>query len=224
LQTRAEVKLIDTLAGRLAPAGGDAPLVLSAGAGTSTVIEDRLVERGCRFASDRVDVIDATVARPYVRQVYRCSVEAMTPVPAAVYDVAFSNYLLEHVRDIEAAAAEMHRVLRPGGCFVASVPNPTAPEFVLARWTPLWFHRLLLARPVGEKHYSFRSIPHLRAIFERAGFRVRDVWHYSSTEDYLQRVPGLRTVARAYDCALMGLGAQRLMGNVCLVFEKPPTA
>jgi SAM-dependent methyltransferase len=147
----------------------------------------------------------------------------MTPVPSAAYDVAFSNYLLEHVRDVAAAAAELSRVLKPGGCFVTSVPNPTAPEFVLARWTPLWFHRLLLRRPVGEKHYSFRSIGHLRAIFERAGFRVRDVWHYSSTEDYLQRIRGLRVVARAYDRALMGLGAKRLLGNVCLVFDKPPT-
>jgi len=224
LQTPAEVKLIETLAARLAPGGGEPPVLLSAGAGASTVIEDELARRGCRFVSDRVDLVDATVARPYVRGVYRCSVEAMTPLPAAAYDLAFSNYLLEHVRDIEAAASEIHRVLKPGGCFVASVPNPTAPEFLLARWTPLWFHRVLLRRPVGEKHYSFRSIPHLRAIFERAGFRVQAVWHYASTEDYLQRVPGLRAVARAYDRALMKAGWERVLGNVCLVFEKPSGA
>jgi SAM-dependent methyltransferase len=156
-----------------------------------------------------------------VRAVYRCPVEAMAGVPTAGYDAAFSNYLLEHVRDLSAAAREIHRVLEPGALYVASVPNPTAPEFVLARWTPLWFYRLLLGRPVGEKFCSYRGIRDLAGIFERAGFRTRAVWHYASTEDYLQNVRGLRALARLYDRALMALGWKRLLGNVCLEFEKP---
>src|SRR5262245_65948217 len=107
----------------------------------------------------------------------------MAPVSSATYDAAFSNYLLEHVEDVRGAIGEIFRVLRPGGVYVASVPNPTALEFRLARWTPLWFHKLVRGHAVGEKYYSYRSIAGLVKLFENAGFLVRDVWHFSSTED-----------------------------------------
>lgn len=224
MQTPAEARLIDTLAsllGRLSQAGSRPPLLLSVGAGQSTLIEDTLATRGLRFVSDRLDLLDCRVERAYARQAYRCSAEDMKGVPSGEYDLAFSNYLLEHVRDVVGAAREIHRVLKPGGCYVASVPNPTAPEFVLARWTPLWFHRLIRGHVVGEKYYSYRSVGDLKSIFARAGMVPRETWHYSSTEDYLQRFPVARSLARLYDRALARWHAHRLMGNVCLLFEKP---
>jgi len=39
------------------------------------------------------------------------------------FDVVVAGELLEHLRDPHALVAEIHRVLRPGGTFVASVPN-----------------------------------------------------------------------------------------------------
>jgi SAM-dependent methyltransferase len=221
MQTPAEIRLIDTLAELLRPHDGSTPALLSVGAGTSVLIEDTLVARGARFVSDRLDLVDARVDRPYVRHVYRCAAQAMAPVAPQCYEAAFSNYLLEHVEDVHGAAAEIFRVLRPGGVFVASVPNPTALEFRLARWTPLWFHKLVRGHVVGEKYYSYRSIGGLVQLFEAAGFRARDVWHFSSTEDYLQRFPIVRSLARGYDRTLMAAHARSLMGNVCLVFQKP---
>ena len=32
-------------------------------------------------------------------------------------------------------------MLAAGGSYIATVPNPRAPEILLARRTPLWFHR-----------------------------------------------------------------------------------
>src|SRR5262245_15929062 len=224
MQTPAEVRLIETLDELLRPRAGSVPALLSVGAGTSVLIEDTLVSRGARFVSDRLDLIDAHVDRPYVRNVYRCAAQAMAPVAPRSYEAAFSNYLLEHVTDVRGAAKEIYRVLRPGGVYVASVPNPTALEFRLARWTPLWFHKLVRGHVVGEKYYSYRSIAGLVKLFETAGFRARDVWHFSSTEDYLQRFPLARKLARSYDKALMSAHVRSLMGNVCLVFQKPQAA
>jgi len=221
LQTPAEARLIDTLAEVLRPRDGAAPALLSVGAGTSVLVEDTIAARGARFTSDRLDLVDCAVDRPYVRQAFRCSAEAMTPIASAAYDAAFSNYLLEHVRDVKSAAAEIFRVLKPGGVYLASVPNPHALEFRLARWTPLWFHKLVRGHVVGEKYYSYGSIEGLKRVFEQAGFRVRHEWRFSSTEDYLQRFRILGALARTYDRALAALGARDLMGNVCLVFEKP---
>ncbi len=39
------------------------------------------------------------------------------------FDVAVAGELLEHLRDPQRVVAEIRRVLRPGGTFVASVPN-----------------------------------------------------------------------------------------------------
>jgi SAM-dependent methyltransferase len=39
------------------------------------------------------------------------------------FDVVVAGELLEHLRDPASFASEAHRVLRPGGTFVASVPN-----------------------------------------------------------------------------------------------------
>ena len=39
------------------------------------------------------------------------------------FDVVVAGELLEHVRDPQALVDEVHRVLRPGGTFVGSVPN-----------------------------------------------------------------------------------------------------
>ena len=221
MQTPAELRLIDTLADLLRPHDGTLPALLSVGAGRSVLIEDTLVTRGAQFVSDRLDLVDAHVDRPYVRNVFCCAAQAMAPVAPLSYEAAFSNYLLEHVDDVRGAAAEIFRVLRPGGVYVASVPNPTALEFQLARWTPLWFHKLVRGHVVGEKYYSYRSIAGLVDLFEKAGFRAKDVWHFSSTEDYLQRFPVVRSLARGYDKALMAAHWRTLMGNVCLVFQKP---
>lgn len=38
------------------------------------------------------------------------------------FDVVFSNQVLEHVTDPEAVVADMHRLLRPGGLFIAAFP------------------------------------------------------------------------------------------------------
>jgi methionine biosynthesis protein MetW len=43
--------------------------------------------------------------------------------PAASFDVVVAGELLEHLRDPRRVVGEVRRVLRPGGTFVASVPN-----------------------------------------------------------------------------------------------------
>jgi SAM-dependent methyltransferase len=46
------------------------------------------------------------------------------PFPDACFDRVLCSEVLEHVRDPAQAAAELVRVLKPGGIFAASVPTP----------------------------------------------------------------------------------------------------
>ncbi len=198
----------------------DPPRILNIGAGSSASIESQLTGAGCEYVCDRIDVVDCTVSHPAVGECLRGSVEDMTAVPSAFYVAAFANFVLEHVRDPRSAAMEIHRVLRPAGRFVASVPNPAAPEFVLARRTPLWLHRLVRGTDAWETHYAFRSIQGLTAIFEDVGFETVQVRYQSFIEGYLGRFWILGKIARAYDRVVSARGLRRLMGNVCIVFEK----
>lgn len=51
------------------------------------------------------------------------------PMPAEAYDVVIANHVLEHIDDDRQAIRELHRVLRPGGIALLTVPvNPSRAE------------------------------------------------------------------------------------------------
>lgn len=73
------------------------------------------------------------------------------PFPDNSFDTVFCSQVLEHVPDHAQAVAECHRVLRPGGHFIGSVPHIS------------WLH--------NEPHDYFRFTAHgLRYLANRAGF------------------------------------------------------
>ncbi|WP_287963035.1 class I SAM-dependent methyltransferase [Alcanivorax sp.] len=57
----------------------------------------------------------------------------LLPFPDHCFDTVVSMEVLEHVPDMSAVMAEVHRVLRPGGNWVISVPNVT-----LRSWYEMW--------------------------------------------------------------------------------------
>lgn len=67
--------------------------------------------------------LTAAVERLGIETVW-ADVEDSLPFADASFDVVVAGELLEHLADPAAAVAEARRVLRPGGRFVGSVPNP----------------------------------------------------------------------------------------------------
>ncbi len=45
------------------------------------------------------------------------------PFPDASFDLVVNNQVIEHVQDLDAALAEIHRVLRPGGTVLSIFPS-----------------------------------------------------------------------------------------------------
>ncbi len=224
MNTPAQKYLVDTLESFLrkySETNSDIPAILNAGAGKNRVIERVLTESGVHFVCDRVEIEDVRVEGYGIRNCYRCSIESMHPVKSGEYNAVFANYVLEHIQHLEQCASEIYRVLNPGGIFVASIPNPTALEILLAKVTPLWFHKLLVRRDAFETHYMFKGIEDLRIIFQKGGFNTIAVYYRSCILDYFENIFILNKLARLYDNILNMLQVKRFMDNVCIVFQKP---
>jgi SAM-dependent methyltransferase len=86
------------------------------------------------------------------------------PVPSAEYDFALALNVLEHVEDDRAAAAEIARVLRPGGRALIAVPADPA----------LWStHDLSLGR---VRRYTHET---LTDVVRGAGLLVERMWSWN---------------------------------------------
>lgn len=97
------------------------------------------------------------------------------PYPDAMFDIVVLFDLLEHVPDVDAAVAEVARVLRPGGVFHGFVPCEGNPRTFFAalrgsRRFPI--HRWKRDH-IG--HIQVLTTRELAGIFTRQGFRVGGV-------------------------------------------------
>jgi SAM-dependent methyltransferase len=223
MQTPAEKHLVHKLVSFLSSHETDsnAHRILNAGAGQSVSIERKLKQAGCRYICDRIDIENCNVDFPTAGECWQCSIDDMRPLSSGHYIAVFANYLLEHSENIGGASQEICRVLAPGGLFVATVPNTLAPEFVLARHTPLWFHKLARGELAWETKYAYGSISELLDVFLDNGFRVEEEKRWPFVEGYLWKYPIVGRLGKLYDKALSTCKCRRCMGNVCIALRKP---
>ena len=96
----------------------------------------RVLDLGCRYGAltqayaGGNDVVGVDVDREALAEAAKLGIETRwadvdepLPFEDASFDVVVAGELLEHVRDPQRLVGEAERLLRPGGTFVASVPN-----------------------------------------------------------------------------------------------------
>lgn len=98
------------------------------------------------------------------RQVVEGSIEEM-PFGDAICDLALALDVIEHVPDDSQALAEMHRVLRPDGSLLVTVPA---------------LDMLWSAHDVANGHYRRYTTGELRERIARAGFEVIKLSYFNT--------------------------------------------
>lgn len=94
----------------------------------------------------------------------RANVEDI-PFKDNTFDIVFSSFMIEHVESAEKALLSIKKVLKPGGCFLASTGT---------RWArPMGeMHKLFWNEDddsIGQAHHYF-EIYELQSLYDKAGF------------------------------------------------------
>lgn len=151
--------------------------ILEIGCGIGTVVAE-LARRGC----DVVGTDISRVAIEYGRRKYegvRLEVQPAEELPYedAAFDVVLSFDLFEHIARIDLHVEQVHRVLRPGGCYLFQTPNKFS-NVVFETWA----HKSLKWR---RAHPSLHTPGQLRRRLRRHGFDVEFV-KMNPVNDYMR--------------------------------------
>jgi 2-polyprenyl-3-methyl-5-hydroxy-6-metoxy-1,4-benzoquinol methylase len=139
----------------------------------------------------------------------------VTALPAAYFDCVVLNDVLEHLAWPEDFLRSLHRILRPEGCLVASIPNV---RFFPHLWGLVW-HGDWEYRDEGildRTHLRFFTRQSMREMFARAGFRVQRQEGINPTGSWRFRVANAMAFGR--------LGDARYLQYACVAEPAPEDA
>ncbi len=147
---------------------------LDVGCGDGRTAGPWLVGRGCRYVGVDVSSVAVAKARSAGLDAQTIGDAGSLPFPGDSFDVALCLEVLEHLFEPQTAAAEIFRVLRPGGLLIATVPNVAywrrrAELFCAGRWDPTG-DSLSVAQPWRDPHIRFFTTSTLRRMLSSAGF------------------------------------------------------
>ena len=130
LHIKEEVILSDRLAAMLRPyCEGRAPRLLEIGCSNGKYASRRRSQMGGTADVYGVDVGTMRLEEAKQRGIraYSCDCEReKLPFESDFFDMVISNQVMEHLKEIHLVTDEIHRVLKPNGLLLVSVPNLAA--------------------------------------------------------------------------------------------------
>jgi SAM-dependent methyltransferase len=131
-------------------------LAAHAGDIRGTVLEVAGNDYALRFGQDRVtrcDVLHVEAGHPGATIV--ADLADATGVPSDAFDCIICTQTLQHVYPVRDAVSTLHRLLKPGGVLLATVPGISQiSRFDMDRWGDYWRFTTLSARRLCEEHFS----------------------------------------------------------------------
>lgn len=157
-----------------------------------------LAQHAARYVG--VDVSSTAVAKARAKglSAEHIADAASLPFPDESFDVAVCVEVFEHLFTPHAAAAEIFRVLRPGGCLIATVPNAIhwreRIDMLLGHWKPRG-DDLGTVEPWRSPHIRFFSQRTLKRMLLHAGFSRVDTGGLADAP-FLIHIPVVRRLLR----------------------------
>ncbi|MEZ5934978.1 MAG: class I SAM-dependent methyltransferase [Alphaproteobacteria bacterium] len=177
---------------------------LDYGAGRGNVRQMNFKDQAAFVAG--VDPEDAVFSNPYVHEA------KILPLPSGVipyddesFDMVYCTNVMEHVETPEATFREVARVLKPGGIFLAKTPNKNHYMPLIARLTPVGFHRFynrLRGRETFDTfktQYKCNSPNQVRKYQKQTGFDLQKISLWEGRPEYLRIFWPLYIVGLVYE-------------------------
>ena len=164
--------------------------VLDLGAGSGYV-----KEMNFRDEADEVSGIDLDpdiLKNPFLHSYVIGSVYDLDVFGEKQFDVIICNSVIEHIDNPEKFVFEISRKLKPGGFFFGKTPNKNHYMPVVARMTPLSFHKWFnkkRGRPeehTFETHYKLNSQSAIKKYFSGEGWKNLRIESFEGPPSYLR--------------------------------------
>ena len=108
------------------------------------------------------------------------------------FDVVFSDNVIEHIADPAVVFNEINRVLKPGGILITKTPNKYHYMPIVARLTPIAFHKFYNKLRGRESHDTFPTLymcntpGDVHKYAEKTGFSVKNIDLWEGRPEYLR--------------------------------------
>lgn len=124
------------------------------------------------------------------------------------FDLAWADYVMEHVEDPILLLKEVNRVLKPGASFFFRTPNKYHYVSLIGRVTPHWFHEVVANRVRGlgsdahepyPTYYRLNSRKEISDCSRSAGFKHVEMKFVEAEPSYLVFNPVAFRIGIAYE-------------------------
>jgi methionine biosynthesis protein MetW len=144
-----------------------------------------LKQYGCDYVGVDISKNALQAAKRLGLEVTQIEDASCLPFSEASFDAAVCVEVLEHLFEPHHAAAEVLRVLKPGGVLIVTVPNVAywrrrLDLAVFGRWNPLG-DTLSVQQPWRDPHIRFFNPKTLRAMLASVGFHSIEVSGHGGT-------------------------------------------
>lgn len=165
--------------------------ILDFGAGAGIVTQANfhgLVERVIGVDFDR-----RVLGNPFLDDAAVLTSPANLPLPDQSVELVISTNVMEHLQSPEEEISEIYRVLKPGGKLIFKTPNKYHYMPLVARITPLRFHKWVNRQRGREIEDTFPTVykcncmRDIERISKNAGFSVPEVSYYEGRPEYMRR-------------------------------------
>ena len=163
--------------------------VLDLGAGAGIVPQMNFKEHALCVCG--LDPDERVLRNPYLHE-GKIGFGESIPYADSTFDMVVSDNVLEHLPSPDKVFAEIARVLKPGGIFLVKTPNKWHYVPIIARMSPLWFHRFVVGwrgregDDVFPTRYLANTASDINRICTNNGFDVVRIDYVDGRPEYLR--------------------------------------